>query len=109
MILKLIKIFIFILFSFYSSIVFANKDIRSQGHLGCGKFLSYCDKSMLNLNCQTQTFFVQGYLSAVSWEMGVPVIDFNQDSIKYALINYCRENPLKDTQDGAVYILQDVK
>lgn len=109
MILKLIKIFIFIAFSLYSSIVFANKDVRSQGHLNCGKFLNSCDESKLNINCQTQTFFVQGYLSAASWEMKVPIRDFDQDSIKYALINYCRKNPLKDTQDGAVFILQEVK
>ena len=109
MIFKLIKILIFIIFSLYASIVFGEKRSGVKGHLKCGKFLSSCDENKLGIDCQVQTFFVQGYVSAVSWENSVRLEEYDQDSIKYALIKFCRENPLKDTHDGAVSILQELE
>ena len=106
--MNLIKI-IFIFITFFPSFVFAEKKVQSVGHIGCGKFLSYCDKSKLSLKCQTQTFYVEGYFSGVSWEYSIPVRNFNQDNIKYALIKFCRNNPLKDTADGAQNILNQLK
>ena len=83
------------------SVSIANADI--SGYLRCGTFLSGCDKSKLNIDCQAQTFFALGYISALSWEAGITFgeIIFNKDNIKYALINYCKANPLSDTHEGA--------
>ena len=109
MVFRLVKVFILIIVSLTSSTVFSEKRVGAKGHLDCGRFLSGCDESKLNINCQTQTFYVQGYLSGVSWEQSIRLEAYEQDSIKYALIKYCRENPLKDTHDGAVSILQQLK
>ncbi len=109
MIFELIKILIFIIFSLYTSVVFGEKRTGVKGHLSCGEFLSSCDESKLDIDCQVQTFFAQGYLSAVSWENSTPIEEYNQDSIKYALIKFCRENPFKDTHDGAISILQELE
>ena len=100
---------VFILFIFFPSFALAEKKVRSLGHLSCGKFLSYCDESKLQINCQAQTAFVQGYISAISWELDIPVKRFPQDNIKYALIKFCSDNPLNDTQDGAINILKQLK
>ena len=108
MVFRFIKIFIFIIISLSPSTVFGEKNIGSKGHLDCGRFLNSCDGDKLNIDCQTQTFFAMGYLSGVSWEKSIRLKKYNQDNIKYALIKFCRENPLKDTHDGAVFILQEL-
>jgi hypothetical protein len=109
MVFKLLKIFIFTIIALSSQSVFGEKRIGSKGHLDCGQFLSSCDNDLLDIDCQTQTFFVEGYLSGVSWEKDIPIREYNQDSIKYALIKFCRANPLKLTHDGAISILQELK
>ena len=74
--------------------------------LPCGEFLSHCSEDLLDLNCQTQTFFAMGYISALSWESDKEYSRnvFNTENIKHSLIKYCRDNPLKDTHDGAEFI-----
>ena len=34
------------------------------GYLPCGTFLNDCEQSKLNIDCQTQTYFALGYISA---------------------------------------------
>ena len=75
------------------------------GHLSCGKLSTACDKSKLNIDCQVQTFFVLGYMSALSWEgKGKDRLSdsvFNRDNVQYALIKYCKANPFSDTHEAA--------
>ena len=80
------------------------------GHLGCGSFISACNKSDLNIDCQAQTFFVLGVLSTYSteWDVTVGSAFDDQDNVKYALIKYCKNNPLKNTFDGAQDILMEL-
>ena len=84
------------------------KDIQAYGQLGCGAFLAACDASVLDIDCQVQAAFAEGYISGVSWEYDIPVEDFDDDTVKYALIKYCRENPLEDTREGAGWILRQL-
>ena len=80
------------------------------GLLGCGQFLSSCKTNDLNIDCQTQTFYAMGVISALSVENQVVLSGFNsQDNIKYALMQYCRNNPLKDTYDGAFNIFTQLR
>ena len=81
------------------------------GYLPCGTFLNDCEQSKLNIDCQTQTYFALGYISAYAAQDDVTFSNgiFNSDNIKYALIKYCRENPLKDTHLGAVNIFYQMK
>ena len=76
---KLIITFTVLLFS----VSIARADFA--GHLTCGQFLNNCDESKLNINCQTQTFWAMGFMSALSWVEDVGFEDnvFNKDNIKY--------------------------
>ena len=76
---------------------FAEKSIWISGALECGKLLASCDKGKLDIDCQTQTFFVLGYLTGKSVGASIEYTSKDQDSVKYAMIKYCRENPLQDT------------
>ena len=82
-----------------------------EGRLACGKFLNYCDTSKLQLNCQTQTYFAMGYISALLWEKYITTTrsKFSPENIKYSLILFCSNNPLKDTHDGAMSIYQEFR
>ena len=80
------------------------------GHLGCGKILSGCNKSELNIDCQAQTFFVLGVMSGISTENEMRLKDnLDRDNIQYALIKYCRNNPLKDSYDAAIDIFWQIQ
>ena len=97
-----------ILLTFLFSLSAANATV--YGHLGCGKIVSACNKSDLNIDCQTQTFFVLGVLSGISTELETPLKgSWEQEEIKYALIKYCRNNPLKDSYDAAVDIFKQLR
>ena len=81
------------------------------GFLECGTFLSDCDQSKTNINCQTQTFYALGVISAHStnFDQNMSGKFNNFDNVKYALIKYCRANPFKDTYDGAVDIFDQLR
>ena len=88
---KLLIIFVII----FSSRVYAQSAL-STGHLNCGDFLSACDSSLLDLNCQVQTGWAMGFISgANSGDTGgkrqVGVKDdgvVSKDTIKHALIKF---------------------
>ena len=85
--------------------VFSEKGTWVIGPFYCGEFLASCDKSKLHVDCQAQTFWAMGWISGMSEGLGgIPLQDFNGNSIKYSLIKYCKENPLKNTYDGAYHI-----
>jgi len=100
--------------SFFSFALFQNislvsaKEIQSVGHIACGTFLASCNKDNLDLDCQAQTAYAEGYISGISWEYEIPLENFDGDTVKYALINYCSANPLTDTQEGAAWILRQL-
>ena len=54
--------------------------------------------------------FAMGFILGASVIARVPIgqfIDIN--SIKYALIKYCKENPLRQTVDGTMHILEELR
>jgi hypothetical protein len=108
---KLHTIFFILLFSFNSSFVLSDDTTNLSGYWGCGLLLSDCDKSKLHINCQAQTKWVQGYISSLTYRQDLyfPKSSFAQEPIKYALINYCRQNPFKDTHDAAENIFNQLK
>ena len=101
---KLLIIFVII----FSSRVYAEEGVYIFGHLNCGSFLSSCDRSLLAINCEAQTTWAQGVIT------GLNLATFNgksqvgegvsPDTIKHALIKYCRDNPLRDTYAATVNI-----
>ena len=104
---KLILIFITLLLSVTIS---KADDVNVFGLLGCGQFLSSCNKNDLEIDCQTQTFYAMGVISGLSVQSNTSLSNFNNaDNIKYALIKYCKNNPLKDTYDGAYNIFRQLQ
>ena len=80
------------------------------GLLGCGQFFSSCNSGDLTIDCQTQTFYVMGVISALAVKSSTELSNFNNsDNIKYALIKYCKENPLSDTHEGAEDIFKQLQ
>jgi len=80
------------------------------GLLGCGQFLSSCNSGDLTIDCQTQTFYAMGVISALAVSSSTELPNFNDgDNIKYALKKFCRNNPLKDTYDGAENIFYQLQ
>jgi len=104
---KLILIFITLLLSVTIS---KADDVNVLGLIECGTFLSSCNKNDLAVDCQTQTFYAMGVISGQSVQSNTNLSNFNNaDNIKYALIKYCKNNPLKDTYDGADYIFMQLQ
>ena len=98
---KLILIFSILIFSISHSN--AEEIYSVRAYLPCGQFLTACDKSKLDIDCEVQTFWTLGYISALSWEQHLSYSEnvFNKDNIKYSLIKYCKANPFSDTHEGA--------
>ena len=104
--MKKIYLFLFFFSMILSSYSFAQKGIWIMGQLECGRFLASCDKSKLHIDCQVQTYFVKGYISGKSVGARINYMTKDTDTIKYAMIKYCRENPLNDTHEFAEYLFR---
>jgi len=81
-----------------------------MGHLDCGNFLSACDKSLADINCQFQEGWAMGFITGMNQanssmdrksKVGKGLSKFQ---LKYALIKYCRDNPLDSTADAIINI-----
>ena len=94
---NLIILILFVLIPF-SSNAFTARDYA------CGKILKW-EKNNNRLQKASIKGWLEGYIHARNYEnnsskgKGVSI-----DSIYYALIKYCRENPLEYSNDGAIYI-----
>ena len=79
-----------------------------EGSLSCGMIISN-DRA----NSETSEFYVlgwvRGYITARNYENSNISNDIDADSIKYAVLNYCNDNPLKDLDDAAFNIYSQIK
>ena len=66
----------------------------------CGQLLTM-DKENNSFAKSHLISWFQGYSTGRNLETRTELDGFNDDSIYYAMIKYCKENPLKDTVDGA--------
>ena len=105
-----LMIFIFCFISYFAYGA-EKKSGWAQGFLSCGTFLSECEQDINNnVNCYSQAVFAMGFISGASVVAKIPIEPFNdENSIKYALIKYCKENPLKTTVYGAISILDNLR
>jgi hypothetical protein len=93
----------------FTNPVFTKDKIKSIGALDCGKFLSACNISLMNINCLLQTNWAQGYISGfneaeIAGKRQVGREDVSSDSIKHALIKYCKDYPLEGVRDATIDI-----
>jgi hypothetical protein len=87
---------------------FSKKDAWITGSVDCGVFLAGCDINKLHINCQAQAFWTQGFISGRTDESNTFRRKISLDSMKYALIKYCRENPLNNTYEAARSIYKEL-
>ena len=83
------------------------KDIYATGQETCERVIEFCDYNFFNVNCESQTSYVQGIITGFNrdnqkyiGEKGIK----SHASIKMGLIQYCKRYPDKDTIDAAVAI-----
>ena len=107
---KLTLTFLIMLFSLTSNVVLSRDDTNLSGYYQCGKFLNYCENKN-STNCEIGTSWAMGYISGKTFMNDIWILKstFDYDPIKYALIKYCRDNPLKDTHDASEDIFNQLK
>ena len=107
---KLTFTFLIILFSLISNVVLSRDDTNLSGYYLCGNFLNYCENKK-SLNCEVGTSWTMGYISEKTYTNNIWISKstFNHENIKYALIKYCKDNPLKDTHDASEDIFNQLR
>ena len=52
---------------------------------------------------------MKGYITGRNYELNATQAnDVDSDSLYYAVVKFCRDNPLKDTDDAAIYIYSNL-
>ena len=66
----------------------------------------------MHINCQFQTGWALGFFSGANFGKAggknLVAKGVSQDTIKHAMIKYCRNNPLDDTTDAVRYLLETI-
>ena len=79
-----------------------------EGVMSCGTIISH-DRE----NHKTTKFYIlgwiRGYITARNYENSNISNHIDADSIKYAVLKYCNDNPLKDLDDAAFNIYSQIK
>ena len=107
---KLVLTFLILIFTLTSNVVLSADDTNLSGYQTCGKFLNYCENKK-GINCEVGTSWAMGYISAQTYKNNIWISKntFSHENIKYALIKYCRNNPLKDTHDASEDIFNQLQ
>jgi len=78
------------------------------GTRSCGDLLS-SDRDNDQLTELTVGIWMKGYITARNYELSRGVDNIDSDSLYYAVIKFCRDNPLKDNDDAAIHIYSNLK
>ena len=96
-------ILLFIIFTGFS-ITSSSYAVSIIGHYKCGKVTSMVKDDNPYLEPVLVGYFM-GFYSGRNWENGYAKETYpDSDSVYYAMIKYCEENPLKDTFDASIEI-----
>ena len=74
-----------------------------KGYNSCGDYLEWVDTNN-DMNVSWAITYVEGYITGANDSGGANKTYNDRDGLKYALENFCRENPLSDTFEGARHI-----
>ena len=85
---------------------FSKKRIWVSGYYDCGQLLASRDRG--NINCDGGILWAKGFISGMTVGSDTPREKVSDNSLRYALIKYCRENPLKNTEDAAASIFREL-
>jgi len=80
-----------------------------HGYYSCGKVIKY-DKDDNSSAKGLLVSWFRGFYSGVNWIEGYNSDEYPDDveSIYYAIIKYCKENPLKDSADASMDIYHKI-
>ena len=101
------KLFLFI----FLSLIFCNVGFSYtiKGSVSCGTIISSYDSEPALTNGM-MTAFINGYFTGRNYEIDGDVgSGIDNDSMFFALLKYCRENPLKKNYHAAEHIFQKLK
>ena len=87
---------------------YSKKGIWVTGSVDCGNLLANCDRNKNGLFCVASTSWAERFISGRTHESKTLRGNISLDSMKYALIKYCRENPLNDTYGAAKSIYKEL-
>ena len=99
-ILSLLFLFLFMTSSGYAA--------TSLGPMPCGKVISSNDEGVDMIEYYNLGW-IRGYISARNYENNRTIDNIDSDSIKYALLKYCKDNPLMYTDDAAESIYSQIR
>ena len=113
--------FLFVLLFIFFSTLYADKKLyNAQGFMDCGDFLKFCDIDLKHSGCYSQATFGSGFITGMNyqslsinkaigtnWATKVGE-DKSINSVKYAMIKYCKDKPLNSTVDAILYIYFDL-
>ena len=74
----------------------------------CGEILSE-DRNNNEMHKLMLTIWIKGYITARNYELARGIDQYVEgDSLYYASIKFCRDNPLKDSDDAAIHIYSNL-
>ena len=76
------------------------------GVMPCGKIISTEGEDIVEYYILG---WVRGYITARNYENNIIINNVDSDSIKYAALKFCRDNPLKDLDDAAINIYSSIE
>jgi len=101
--MKKLLIILFLLVSLNTSVY--SYSIHSA--IPCGKVITF-DIEDRDFNRLYASSWFAGYATAINQINGAFLSSFDADSNYYAILNYCKNNPLDDMRDAAFWIYADM-
>ena len=101
--MKKILIIFFILISFNTPVY----SYTIHMAIPCGKFITFDIEDKDFNKVYAQSWFA-GYATAINQINGASLSSFDADSNYYAILNYCKNNPLDDMRDAAFWVYVDM-
>ena len=99
-----ILIFILILVTLFGSNQLNAYTVK--GAFSCAKVLSYQKDAEFEFGLIR---WMQGYVTGRNFRDDVNMMEFDHEIFFFALIKYCRDNPLADVDDAAISVYSDLK
>ena len=78
------------------------------GSRSCGDLLS-SDRDSHDFTKFGVSLWMKGYITARNYSENKSTVKIDVDSLYYAVIKFCRENPLKDNDDAAIHVYSNLK
>lgn len=97
---KILLVLFIVLFS-NISLSYA-ETVWGRVYVDCGEYLDYIERDN-DLNVDLSIMWLEGYITGMNDTKDEPVY-YNAAGLKYAVENYCRDNPMNDFLDAARHV-----